>query len=57
MQEAGASSALPAVHLNNPGAINAYSQLNFITIGRRARYERLIETSPENEKEQDSLSN
>lgn len=44
MQEAGASSALLTVHLNNPGAIKAYSQLSFITVGRRARYERIIKT-------------
>jgi mycothiol synthase len=39
MQEAGASSALLTVNINNPGAIKAYSQLSFITVGRRARYE------------------
>jgi mycothiol synthase len=44
MQEAGASSALLTVHLNNPGAIKAYSQLSFITVGRRARYQRMMET-------------
>ncbi|MGE5222181.1 MAG: GNAT family N-acetyltransferase [Omnitrophica WOR_2 bacterium] len=44
MQGAGASSALLTVHLNNPGAIQAYSQLGFITVGRRARYEQVIET-------------
>jgi mycothiol synthase len=43
MQAAGAKSALLAVHLNNPGAIQAYSQLGFTTVGRRARYERMIE--------------
>ncbi len=43
MQAAGASSALLTVHLNNPGAIEAYAQLSFITVGRRARYERMIE--------------
>jgi mycothiol synthase len=43
MQEVGASSALLTVHLNNPGAIQAYAQLGFITVGRRARYERMIE--------------
>lgn len=44
MQAAGAVSALLTVHLNNPGAIKAYAQLSFMTIGRRARYERMIET-------------
>lgn len=44
MQEAGASSALLTVHLNNPGAIRAYSQLGFLTVGRRARYARVIES-------------
>ncbi len=43
MQAAGASSALLTVHVNNPGAIEAYSQLGFITVGRRARYERMGE--------------
>jgi ribosomal protein S18 acetylase RimI-like enzyme len=43
MQADGASSALLTVHLNNPGAIKAYAQLSFITVGRRARYERMIE--------------
>lgn len=43
MQAAGARSALLTVHLNNPGAIKAYSQLSFTTIGRRARYERIAE--------------
>ncbi len=43
MQEAGARSALLTVHINNPGAIKAYSQLSFTTVGRRARYERLVE--------------
>lgn len=43
MQEAGAGSALLAVHLNNPGARETYSRLGFITAGRRARYQRLME--------------
>ena len=42
MLAAGASSALLTVHLNNPGAIKAYTQLDFNTVGRRARYERMI---------------
>lgn len=46
MQEAGASSALLTVHLNNPGAIKAYSQLRFTEVGRRARYERIFEPGP-----------
>jgi len=44
MQVAGVSSAILTVNMNNPGAIMAYSQLNFVTVGRRARYERMIET-------------
>jgi mycothiol synthase len=43
MQAAGARSALLAVHLNNPGAIEAYAQLGFTTVGRRARYERMLD--------------
>lgn len=42
MQAASAASALLTVHLNNPGAIQAYARLGFATVGRRARYERLI---------------
>ena len=44
MRESGAGSALLAVHINNPGAIKTYSRLGFITVGRRARYERMMET-------------
>jgi mycothiol synthase len=40
MQANGATSALLTVNINNPGAIQAYTRLGFITIGRRARYER-----------------
>ncbi|MCI0577665.1 MAG: hypothetical protein L0331_15875 [Chloroflexi bacterium] len=40
MQAAGAVSAQLTVNVNNPGAIVAYEQLGFETIGRRARYER-----------------
>jgi mycothiol synthase len=40
MQEAGASTVLLAVHINNPGAIEAYSRLGFVRVGHRARYER-----------------
>ncbi|MEW5985972.1 MAG: GNAT family N-acetyltransferase [Chloroflexota bacterium] len=40
MQAAGSPSAELTVHLNNPGAIQAYARLGFTTIGRRARYER-----------------
>lgn len=42
MQAEGASPALLTVHLNNPGAIQAYDRLGFATIGRRARYERAV---------------
>jgi mycothiol synthase len=40
MQAAGAASTQLTVNVNNPGAIQTYTQLGFATIGRRARYER-----------------
>jgi mycothiol synthase len=43
MQAAGSPWAELIVHLNNPGAIQAYARLGFTTIGRRARYERSAE--------------
>jgi ribosomal protein S18 acetylase RimI-like enzyme len=43
MQAAGASPALLTVHVNNPGAIQAYARLGFSEVGRRARYERVLE--------------
>jgi hypothetical protein len=43
MLAAGALSVLLNVHLNNPGAIEAYAQLGFVTVGRRARYERVAD--------------
>jgi ribosomal protein S18 acetylase RimI-like enzyme len=43
MQAAGATSTQLTVHINNPGAIQAYARLGFATIGRRARYERIAE--------------
>jgi len=43
MQVAGAVSARLEVHVNNPGAIQTYAELGFVTIGRRARYERIME--------------
>lgn len=43
MQAEGTVAALLTVHTNNPGAILAYSQLGFTTVGRRARYERFAE--------------
>jgi len=45
MQAAGAPCADLTVHTNNPGAIQAYAGLGFVTIGRRARYERIAEQS------------
>jgi mycothiol synthase len=39
MQAAGMSSTQLAVNINNPGAIQTYAGLGFVTIGRRARYE------------------
>lgn len=43
MQAAGALWADLTVHTNNPGAIQTYAELGFATIGRRARYERIVE--------------
>jgi ribosomal-protein-alanine N-acetyltransferase len=43
MQAAGAVSVYLVVHVNNPGAIQTYTDLGFVTIGRRARYERIME--------------
>jgi ribosomal protein S18 acetylase RimI-like enzyme len=43
MQAAGAPWADLTVHTNNPGAIQTYAELGFVTIGRRARYERILE--------------
>jgi len=43
MQAAGAVSVQLTVRVNNPGAIQTYVQLGFVTIGRRARYERIVE--------------
>lgn len=40
MQADGAAVAQLTVHINNPGAIQAYARLGFTTIGRRARFER-----------------
>jgi ribosomal protein S18 acetylase RimI-like enzyme len=43
MQAAGAPCADLTVHVNNPGAIQAYAGLGYGTIGRRAHYERIGE--------------
>jgi mycothiol synthase len=43
MQAANAVSVQLTVRVNNPGAIQTYAQLGFVTIGRRARYERIVE--------------
>lgn len=43
MQAAGAPWADLTVHTNNPGAIQAYAGIGFVTVGRRARYERNLE--------------
>ncbi len=43
MQAQGSISAQLTVGTNNPGAIQTYIQLGFTTIGRRARYEKIIE--------------
>ena len=41
MQADGMVALQLTVNVNNPGAIQTYTQLEFTTIGRRARYERL----------------
>lgn len=43
MQAAGTPCVDLTVHLNNPGATEAYARLGYVTIGRRARYERTLE--------------
>jgi mycothiol synthase len=43
MQADGAGSIQLTVNVNNPGAIQAYTRLGFVKIGRRARYERIAE--------------
>jgi mycothiol synthase len=43
MQAAKAVSAQLVVNGNNPGAIQTYIELGFGTIGKRARYERVVE--------------
>ncbi len=43
MQAGGAASVQLIVYVNNPGAIQTYVQLGFVTIGHRARYERIVE--------------
>ncbi len=41
MAAAGAASIQLTVYVNNPGAIRAYEELGFATVGRRARYEQI----------------
>ncbi len=43
MQADGETAAQLVVHINNPGAIQTYARLGFVTRGRRARYERVLE--------------
>jgi len=43
MQAAGAASTQLTVNINNPGAIQPYATLDFALIGRRARYERVLD--------------
>jgi len=43
MRDDGETDVQLAVNVNNPGAIKAYQQLGFKTVGRRARYEQIIE--------------
>ena len=39
MKADGVASTQLTVNANNPGAIQTYTQLGFVTIGRRARYQ------------------
>jgi ribosomal protein S18 acetylase RimI-like enzyme len=43
MKAAGESAIQLTVNINNPGAIQAYGALGFVTVGRRAKYERISE--------------
>ena len=43
MREAGETETQLTVNINNPGAIKTYQQLGFETVGRRARYEQVVE--------------
>jgi mycothiol synthase len=43
MQASGAPWADLTVHTNNPGAIKTYAEIGFVTVGQRARYERVLE--------------
>ena len=42
MQADGAASIQLTVNTNNPSAIKTYTALGFVTIGRRARYDRIL---------------
>lgn len=42
MQADGTAAVELTVHVNNPGAIQCYEELGYFTVGRRARFERLI---------------
>jgi ribosomal protein S18 acetylase RimI-like enzyme len=41
MRAAGETATQLTVNVNNPGAIQTYVRLDFATVGRRARYERI----------------
>jgi mycothiol synthase len=43
MRSAGETATQLTVNTNNPGAIQSYVQLGFETVGRRARFERIVE--------------
>ena len=43
MQAAGETTVQLTVNVNNPGAKALYTQLGFVTVGRRARFERIVE--------------
>lgn len=43
MQASGTPWADLTVHTNNPGAIKAYAEIGFVTVGQRARYEWVLE--------------
>lgn len=42
MRDAGENEVQLTVNVNNPGAIKAYQQLEFKTVGRRASYEQVV---------------
>ncbi len=45
MRGAGVNAVQLEVNVNNPGAIQTYATLGFVTVGRRARYEQTAESN------------